>query len=87
MRHICKIEKLEFRAVIKYFCKKGLFMKTPCKPLGRSFLLITQCTLKLDQACGGSLYIILYFCFQRGEYLPGCQFIFEKADNPTTQNV
>ena len=36
MRHICKTEKLEIRAVIKYFCKKGMqpkeihkdFMKT-----------------------------------------------------------
>ena len=24
MRHICKIEKLEIRFVIKYFCKKGM---------------------------------------------------------------
>ena len=24
MRHICKMEKLEFRVVIKYFCKKGM---------------------------------------------------------------
>ena len=24
MRHICKMEKLEIRAVIKYFCKKGM---------------------------------------------------------------
>ena len=24
VRHICKMEKLEFRMVIKYFCKKGL---------------------------------------------------------------
>ena len=23
MRHICKMEKLEIRADIKYFCKKG----------------------------------------------------------------
>ena len=79
LRHICKIEKLEIRAVIKYFCKKSLppkkFMKTSWKPLGRSFLLITQCTMKLDRACCGSLYIILYIGFQRGEYLTGFQFI------------
>ena len=24
MRHICKMEKLEIRAVIKYLCKKGM---------------------------------------------------------------
>ena len=24
MRHICKMEKLEIRAVIKYFCKEGM---------------------------------------------------------------
>ena len=24
VRHICKMEKLEIRAVIKYFCKKGM---------------------------------------------------------------
>ena len=24
MRHICKMEKVEIRAVIKYFCKKGM---------------------------------------------------------------
>ena len=24
MRHICKMEKLEIKAVIKYFCKKGM---------------------------------------------------------------
>ena len=24
MRHICKMENLEFRAVIKYFCKKAM---------------------------------------------------------------
>ena len=24
MRHICKMEKLEIRAVSKYFCKKGM---------------------------------------------------------------
>ena len=37
MRQICKMEKLEIRAVIKYFCKKGMppkeiheyFMGTP----------------------------------------------------------
>ena len=23
-RHICKMEKLEIRVVIKYFCKKGM---------------------------------------------------------------
>ena len=23
-RHICKMEKLEIKAVIKYFCKKGM---------------------------------------------------------------
>ena len=50
-------------------------MKTSWKPLGWSFLLIAQCTLKLDQVCCGSLYIILYIGFQRGEYLPGFQFI------------
>ena len=27
MRHICKIEKLEIKAVIKYFCKKGMTPK------------------------------------------------------------
>ena len=27
MQHICKIEKLEIRAVIKYFCKKGMSPK------------------------------------------------------------
>ena len=27
MRHICKIEKLEIRAVIKYFFKKGMTPK------------------------------------------------------------
>ena len=79
LRHICKKEKLEIRAVIKYFCKKGhiprKFMKTSWKPLGRSFLLITQCTMKLDRACCGSLYIIRYIGFQRGEYLTGFQFI------------
>ena len=39
MRHICKMEKLVIRAVIKYFCKKGMppqeihgdFMETPGK--------------------------------------------------------
>ena len=38
-RHICKMEKLEIKAVIKYFCKKGMppkeiheyFMETPGK--------------------------------------------------------
>ena len=24
MRHICKMEKVEIRVVIKYFCKKGM---------------------------------------------------------------
>ena len=37
VQHICKMEKLEIRAVIKYFCKKGMpsrkFMKTSCKTL------------------------------------------------------
>ena len=27
MRHICKMEKLETRVVIKYFCKKGMHPK------------------------------------------------------------
>ena len=27
MRHICKMEKLSLRIVIKYFCKKGMFLK------------------------------------------------------------
>ena len=27
MRHICKMEKLEIRAAIKYFCKKGMPLK------------------------------------------------------------
>ena len=27
MRYICKMEKLEIRAVIKYFCKKGMTPK------------------------------------------------------------
>ena len=27
MRHICKMEKLEIRAFIKYFCKKGMHPK------------------------------------------------------------
>ena len=39
VRHICKMENLEIRAVIKYFCKKGMppkeihedFMETPGK--------------------------------------------------------
>ena len=44
VRHFCKMEKLEIRAVIKYFCKKGTppkeihedFMETLCE--GVSFL-------------------------------------------------
>ena len=40
MRHICKMETLEIRVVIKYFCKTEClprkFMKTSWKPLGRS---------------------------------------------------
>ena len=27
MRNICKMEKLEIRAIIKYFCKKGMPLK------------------------------------------------------------
>ena len=27
MRHICKTEKLEIKAVNKYFCKKGMSLK------------------------------------------------------------
>ena len=27
LRHICKMEKLEIRALIKYFCKKGMLPK------------------------------------------------------------
>ena len=34
MRHICKIEKLEIRAVIKYFCKKGM----PLKGINEDFM-------------------------------------------------
>ena len=34
MRHICKMEKLEIRAVIKYFCKKGM----PPKEIHEDFM-------------------------------------------------
>ena len=34
MRHICKMEKLEMRAVIKYFCKKGM----PPKEIHEGFM-------------------------------------------------
>ena len=34
VRHICKMEKLEIRAVIKYFCKKGM----PPKELNEYFM-------------------------------------------------
>ena len=34
MRHICKIEKLEIRAVIKCFCKKGM----PSKGIHKDFM-------------------------------------------------
>ena len=34
MRHICKMEKLEIRAVIKYFCKKGM----PLKGINEDFM-------------------------------------------------
>ena len=34
MRHICKMEKLEIRAVIKYFCKKGM----PSKEIHEDFM-------------------------------------------------
>ena len=34
MRHICKIKKLEIKAVIKYFCKKGM----PPKEIHEDFM-------------------------------------------------
>ena len=34
MRHICKVEKLEIRAVIKHFCKKGM----PPKEIHEDFM-------------------------------------------------
>ena len=34
MRHICKMEKLEIRAVIKYLCKKGM----PPKEIHENFM-------------------------------------------------
>ena len=34
VRHICKMEKLEIRAVIKYLCKKGI----PPKEIHEDFL-------------------------------------------------
>ena len=34
MPHICKMEKLEIRAVIKYFCKKGM----PPKEIHENFM-------------------------------------------------
>ena len=34
MRHICKMEKLEIRAVIKYFCKKRM----PPKEIHEDFM-------------------------------------------------
>ena len=34
MRHICKMEKLEIRTVIKYFCKKGM----PPKKIHEDFM-------------------------------------------------
>ena len=46
VRHICKMEILEIKSVIKYFCKKGMPPKTIhedyMETLGRSLLLITQ---------------------------------------------
>ena len=50
MQHNCKMEKLEIRAVIKYFCKKGMplknfhedFMETLGKESPYSSLLIAQ---------------------------------------------
>ena len=35
MRHICKKEKLKIRAVIKYFCKKGM----PPKEIHEDFMV------------------------------------------------
>ena len=34
MRHICKMDKLEIRVVIKYFCKKGM----PPKEIHEDFM-------------------------------------------------
>ena len=34
MRHICKMENLEIRAVIKFFCKKGM----PLKEMHENFM-------------------------------------------------
>ena len=34
MRHICKMEKLEIRVVINYFCKKGM----PPKEIHEDFM-------------------------------------------------
>ena len=50
MRHIFKMEKVQIRAVIKYFCKKGMppkeihedFMET----LGKESASYTCCTVK-----------------------------------------
>ena len=46
VRHNCKIEELEIRAVTKYFCKKGMppkeLMKTSWKPWRRNLRLIAQ---------------------------------------------
>ena len=35
VRHICKLEKLEIRAVLKYFCKKGM----PPKEIHEDFMV------------------------------------------------
>ena len=38
MRHICKMEKLEIRVVIKYFCKKGM----PRKEIHDDFIMFME---------------------------------------------
>ena len=57
VRRICKMEKLEIRAVIKYLCKKFLclprkFMKTSWKPSGRSLSFLKH-SEKGQQSLGG----------------------------------
>ena len=60
MRHICKIEKLEFRAVIKYFCTKGMlpkeihkyFMETPWKE-SPSYSTVEKWAAEFSRGGGG----------------------------------
>ena len=42
VQHICKMEKLEIRAVIKYFCKKGM----PPKEIHEDFIETLFSTVK-----------------------------------------